>query len=310
MNSQIPSAIKLLICFVVFFATTGCSSDYLSSNDSSARLYSTEASDEKLAGSELAEFDMEFESATVLSKGNKTPGTQAAKNKRKIIYTADTEIVVEDFSGVAGQLGELVEQNNGYIASENLDRMRGTSRSGYWVVRVPVENYESFLKAISNLGVPASQNQDAQDVTEEFVDIQARIANKKKLEERIIELLDRPDDKIQHVIEVERELARVREDIERMEGRLRFLVDRTSMTTVNISIWEEKNYQPPEVQTLSRRTSNAWQNSLANFRTGFEDFVVFLVANVFVILIVLVAIGIGFVILRMVYKRVRRANAS
>lgn len=229
---------------------------------------------------------------------------------RKIIYTADLQIVVEDFSSVPQSIKQLVEQHEGFIASENLDRMRGEHRSGYWTARIPVSKYSDFIEAVSNLGVPTSQIQNAQDVTEEFVDIQARIENKKKLEQRIIQLLERPDDKIQHVIEVERELARVREDIERMEGRLRYLQDRTTMTTVTIRIREEKNYQPPQVPTLSNRVSSAWTNSLDNTRTFLENSLVFLVGNAIGLVLGFLALVLGFLILRRLVKKLFGAASS
>ena len=155
-------------------------------------------------------------------------------DERKIIYTASLSLVVDNFEGLEKQIRDTVRQHQGYLSRSDLGRMQGQQRSGIWTARIPVDQYENFIQAVSALGVPASLNQTAADITEEFVDITARIDNKRKLEARILQLLERPEDKIQHVIEVETELARVREEIERMEGRLRYISDQTAMTTVNI----------------------------------------------------------------------------
>jgi len=117
------------------------------------------------------------------------------------------------------------------------------------------------------LGIPENHNQTAQDVTEEFVDLEIRVANKKRLENRILELLDKSDETIADVIEVERELARVRGEIERMQGRIRYLTNRTEMTTVFIVAREQHDYVPPEAPTFLARTGQAWGNSLVSLRS-------------------------------------------
>ena len=133
--------------------------------------------------------------------------------------------------------------------------------------REPVNSLKQFGMAMHS----------AQDVTEEFVDLEARIANKKRLEERIVELLKDSSDKIKDVIEVERELARVRGEIEQMEGRLRYLTNRTELTTVTISAREVREYVPPEALKFVGRVAQAWGNSLLSLKVLGENVAVTLV---------------------------------
>ena len=114
-------------------------------------------------------------------------------------------------------------------------------------------------------------------MTEEYVDLEARIANKQRLEKRILELLEDSDGKITDIIEVERELARVRGEIEQMEGRLRYLTNRTKLTTVAIVAREQRDYVPPEAPTFLGRTRQAWDNSLLSLRNFGEDLAVVVV---------------------------------
>ena len=234
----------------------------------------------------------------------KTEGAlpEEASGKRKIIYTASMEVVVEQFDGVESKLNELVKKYGGFVASANLGRMSGERRSGSWTIRIPVKNYQEFLSATGDIGVPASRNEKASDVTEEFVDIEARIKNKKRLEARVLELLDRPEDKIQHVIEVEKELARVREEIERMEGRMRYLADKTSLTTITITIREERDYVPEQAPTFTSRIGNAWSASLIQCKRIFEDVVVLLVRNAIGFIVFLLAC----ILLIPVFRRIWR----
>ncbi len=233
---------------------------------------------------------------------------QSVDTPRKIIYTASVSLVVENFDGLEQRIRETVQQHNGYLSQADLDRMQGEQRSGRWTARVPVDRYESFLQSVVDLGVPTSQEQNAQDVTEEFVDVTARIDNKKRLEQRILELLDRPDDKIQHVIEVERELGRVREEIERMEGRLRYLADQTAMTTVTIAAREERDYQPPQAPTLDNRVRMAWNNSLDNTVRFFQNAVVFVAGNAIAMAAWLVGLVVAWIIIKSIGRRFRRGR--
>ncbi len=239
-----------------------------------------------------------------------TSETQSAETKgteRQIIYTAEIELVVNNFDGFAQKVTDVVQRHGGYLAATNLDRMQGQRRSGRWTARVPVSKYEVFLEDVRQLGVPTSQIQNAQDVTEEFVDLQARIANKRKLEQRVLELLERPEDEIQHVIEVERELARIREEIERMEGRLRYLRDQTALTTVEITAREERDYVPPEAPTLGNRVSSAWTLSLDRTGAFIQNAIVFLVGNFIAMIAWIVVIVLGLLLMKAVWKRIRRS---
>jgi hypothetical protein len=200
---------------------------------------------------------------------------QEAENvPRKIIYEADISLVVKDVTAVETQIAALLQQNNGYVAESTIDRTQGEQLSGRWRVRVPVENFDTFLNEVSKLGVAESRHQTAQDVTEEFVDLEAQISNKKKLEERIVKLVEDSTAELKDVIEVERELARVRGEIEQMEGRLQFLTNRTELTTVSIVAREVQDYVPPQAPTFTNRIRQAWVDSIAALRVFGEQLAV------------------------------------
>ena len=189
---------------------------------------------------------------------------QAADQQRKIIYEADVSLIVDDFSRIEREIPRLVKEYGGYFAQSLIDRTQGAQLSGQWVARIPVDKYDAFLDAVSKLGLPERQNQTAQDVTDQYVDLQAQIANKKRLEQRILELLAKPGGEMKEVIEVERELARVRGEIEQMEGRLRYLENRTAFTTVTIRAVERRDYVPPQAPTFLNRIRQAGEGSLTS----------------------------------------------
>ena len=198
--------------------------------------------------------------------------------ERKIIYTATLNLVVKDFPAAETRIPELVRQFEGYVASASVDRSQGSWLTGRWTVRIPVANYSPFLEEATKLGVAERREQTAEDVTEEYVDLEARIANKQKLEERILALLEEKSGAIKDVIEVERELARVREEVERMQGRLEYLKNRTALTTVTLHVREERDYVPPQAPTFTGRIASVWFGSLEALRKAGEAFVLVVVA--------------------------------
>lgn len=221
---------------------------------------------------------MEFSAADSESADGDPSQAPAAAANRKIIYDTTLGLVVEDYQQFEAQLPVLVTKHGGFISHSDTDRRYNNQQSGSWVVRIPVDSYSAFLTGVDTLGFAESRQENAQDVTEEYVDVEARIKNKKALEQRIINLLEERSGKLADVLEIERELARVREEIERMEGRLRVLQDRTSLATVTINCREQRAYQPPAAPTLVSRIGQAWGGSLHALRLAGENLLVVLIA--------------------------------
>ncbi len=199
------------------------------------------------------------------------PQAPAVPNPRKIIYNADVAIVVEDFPIVTTAIPSLVAKFEGYIADTDVAGSTGGSRHATWKVRIPVVRFDEFLNAVSKLGELQRRQIHSQDVTEEFYDLEVRIKNKKVEEARLVKLLTESTGKLDEILTVEREISRVREEIERMEGRIRLLANLSDLTTVTIIADERMAYVPetnPSFTTRISRTFEASLNGLRNFLEG------------------------------------------
>src|SRR5262249_52875363 len=183
------------------------------------------------------------------------------KLPRKIVYTADVRVIVEDFETAEAELKKLLKDHHGFVAKSEVSGSAGSPRSGTWKLRVPVDEFESFVQAAAELGVPQKNSIDSQDVTEEYYDLDSRIKNKKVEEERLRKHLDQSTGKLDEILAVERELSRVRGEIEQQEGRLRMLANLTSLTTVAVTIQEIKNYVPPQAPTFAANIANTFSTS-------------------------------------------------
>ena len=140
---------------------------------------------------------------------------------RKIIYEITLNLKVNDLSEAATRIGKLVDEQKGYIASSDISGVEEYRRSGSWVVRVPVATYQTFLNDVKSLGTVTQEVTTAQDVTEQYLDLEARLKNKRVEEERLVEHLKKSTGKLEEILAVEKELSRVREEIETGEGKFR-----------------------------------------------------------------------------------------
>ena len=197
---------------------------------------------------------------------------------RKIIYRANLDLIVEDFSGIPKQVETLATRHGGFVAGSSLSGSAGSPRSGTWTVRVPVGSYGTFLEEAQKLGEFRTLHSESEEVTGEFYDVQTRIRNRKIAEERLLALLQERTGQLDDIIKIEEHLSQVREEIERLEGRLRVLGNLTAFSTVTISIHEVQGYAPPQVATFRQRVHRAWADSLNSMRVAGENAVILLAA--------------------------------
>ena len=213
--------------------------------------------------------------------GGKTPGAVGAAaqtvstTQRKIIYTATVDLVVENLTAGQSKLTQLVKANQGYIAETNVGGNSGEQRTGSWKVRVPVGNYEAFMAGAAKLGELQSINSSSQDVTAEFYDVAARIKNKQVEEQRLIELLKKATGKLSEILHVEKELSRVRGEIEQLQGRIRVLTNLSSLTTITLTLREIKDYVPPAPPSFRTEIARQFRASLGVMRAAGTGLVLF-----------------------------------
>jgi hypothetical protein len=165
----------------------------------------------------------------------------------KVIYDANLELLVSDFEEAEVELAKLVNTNKGYVAQSDITGAGSQRRQGHWVARVPVDHFETFMEAVSNLGVRQDTYMDSKsvldtkDVTEEFANVESHVKNKKAEEQRLLKHLDKSTGNLQDILAVERELTRVRGEIEQQERRLKVLQNQTAMATVTITMNENRS---------------------------------------------------------------------
>ncbi|MDQ5875176.1 MAG: DUF4349 domain-containing protein, partial [Actinomycetota bacterium] len=197
----------------------------------------------------------------------------------------------DGFSEATQDAVALAGRYSGFVLSTSIEGR--DSRSGTLVIRVPSDRFEEFVNEVKDLGEVRSESISGQDVTQEFVDLEARLRNLRAQEAVLLRLFDKATT-VAATIRVQSELGRVQLESEQLRGRLRYLEDQTSLATLSISV-AEKGAAPATRGTLTK----AWDRALE----GALGVVAAVIVGAGTLLPVLLLILVGVAIFRQVRPR-------
>lgn len=160
---------------------------------------------------------------------------------KKIIKNGDLDLKVNSVDDASQKISAIAKTNGGEVASSNFYQTAANLKSGSITIKVPVANFEKTfadLKKVATLVVQESTT--GQDVTEQYADLQAQLKNKQAEEQQFQNIMSQAQ-KISDILEVTQQLSRVRGEIERLQGRIKFMDSQTDMSSISISLTEDSN---------------------------------------------------------------------
>lgn len=204
-----------------------------------------------------------------LTQAGQSQASQQVAVERKIIRDADIHLEVAAPAEGQRKLGTIAEAHGGFVVTSEArlqDNHSGDSQPAEIVtvqLRVPSTHFEAALAEIRALGSRVrSVKQTGKDVTEEFIDLEARLRTQRALEAQFLEIMKRAQ-KVSDALEVQTQLAAVRTEIERVEGRRRFLENQAALSTINVTL------QPP-ASLVSVNTSGFFAGVKSAFGDGID----------------------------------------
>jgi hypothetical protein len=210
---------------------------------------------------------------------------------RKIIKTADISFTTDDLNNTRQRIDASVKKNEAWISSEN-ETTSGRTTSRTLSIRVPSEKLDLLIEEIS-IGVKHfdSKNISSNDVTEEFVDVEARLNTRKALEARYLELLAKAGT-MSDILLIENQINTLRAEIESIEGRMKYLSNQVTYSTLNLNYSTTIPVQEHLGEKLIKGLKNGWTMVL---------YLIIILPNLWPLL--LLAIAIAFIIQRYQRKR-------
>ncbi|WP_299103902.1 DUF4349 domain-containing protein [uncultured Tenacibaculum sp.] len=221
------------------------------------------------------------------------PSNPSEAIQRKLIKRGDISFETNDLSKTRNHIEQTLQKFNGYVSEDNQYKSLNNITNNL-TVRIPSQNFDAFLNELSTeVDKFDHKNVSVNDVTEQFLDIEARLGVKKALEQRYNQLLQKAKS-VKEILEIEKELASVRSDIESMEGRLQYLQNQVSYSTLSIRYYKVELTKSSS-KGFWRRLGNAFFNGIDNIKWFFIGLV-----NIWPFILLLVG---GIYLLR---KRIKR----
>lgn len=212
-------------------------------------------------------------------------GATAEAADRKIIRNADITIEVSSTVDAQHQVTSIAESHDGFVVTSEAKQRESNDPAQRTleiklVVRVPSNQFGRAFDEIKKLaGNTPAEQVTSQDVTEDFIDLEARIKTQKALEVQFLEIM-RQANKIADALEVQRQIAEVRTEIEKLEGRKRFLENRSSLSTINVNIQTPK----PIITVTQTGFGHSLREAVSDSISLASDMVLFFARSVIMLL--------------------------
>lgn len=190
----------------------------------------------------------------------------------KIIYTANLSLESKDYDAARAALDAAAAEAGGYLESSSEYADSGDSRSASLSFRIPQENYESFLAAVAEAGNVTYKNQQAEDVTTQYLDVETRLDNLKNQRTRLQQLQQQADN-LSDLLEIESSLTDVQSQIESWQSQLDWYSNQVEECTVYVGLSEVKTYSPTG-DSFGSRVSSAFAEGWQNFVNGVQQLAV------------------------------------
>ena len=197
----------------------------------------------------------------------------------KIIKTAELRYEVRELGKAYAFLQASLKANAGFIEHDNTSNYPG-SQNRRLVTRIPNKNFNSFLATLENeVAHFDTKTISSSNVTAQFIDIEARLKTKKSLEQRYLDLLNKTN-KMSEIIELEKSLSAIREDIESVQGQMNYLKDQVAMSTLTIEFYTKSATGTGGTESYFKKVANAFVSgfySLSGFVIAVIEFWPFLI---------------------------------
>ena len=245
------------------------------------------------------------------------PSLSAPQDGRQVILNATLNIEALDFEATCASIETAAEAAGGYIASAqvNADSYSYSgyedyygSYGAYFSVRVPAENYGSFLSQVGDAGHVSSRNEYSEDITSAYVDLEARLTALRTQEARLLELMEEAGD-LADLITIQDQLTEVQYEIESYMAQKNSYDDLVAYSTVDIYVYEVVEYTEPAPESYGERIQRAFAESWRTFATFWRELSIVLVYAL-PLLLVLAVIAAVVIFLSLRGRKKRKSQAA
>lgn len=270
---------KVILIISLFFLLGACSSNDKEESLSKSQEGKVESKmDASLSGEQASDKEAEKEAAT---------------NERMVIHQAQLQLKVKNLEKTQMKIERKAKEYGGYVVESNVYREDEELVEGAITVRIPEARFQDFLvDTEGQASEVVERSVTGQDVTEQYVDLKARLKSKRAVEERLLAFM-KDAKKTEDLLKISSDLATVQEEIEQLVGQIKYLENQTSFSTVTITLSQDQIIVPG----IDNKELNTWERTKKQFATSanfllkaVSGLIVFIIGNL-PILIILGGVG-------------------
>lgn len=255
---------------------------------------------------EFAKLASPEEEKQLVALGYVSDGGRKPEVTRKVIQSGEVTIQVKQYERFFEALQKRIGMMNGYVSNVQSQRSGDVVSSASLTLRVPPEQLHTVVSWLREQGLVITEKIQTEDISEQYYDLKARLENARRFETRLLEMLKSETGKLQDLILVEEKINQIREQIEQMEGKLRYYDALTSLATLSIQVQVESIYVPPQKPTFVRRAIDSAQESINALWSATQEGAILLIV---ILPWMIPAIGL-FYIARFAFRNIRRNRKS
>jgi hypothetical protein len=195
-----------------------------------------------------------------------------------IEQSVSLHIVPSNYDDASTAIEKMAAAHGGYVGNLTASAQTGSARDISVELRIPAKQADAFIADVRKLGKVVDESRTAEEVTAEYVDLQARLKASKAAEQRLVELLGNRTGKLSDVLEVERELARVRSEIESMQGQSNLILHEVNYATVKVELSEEY-HETLHSDSIPAKIRNAFVGGVKNLEDGIVGAIIFVLED-------------------------------
>jgi len=212
------------------------------------------------------------------------------QDKRMIVRSGTMNIEADNFNDTEAKIKQIVNSTGGYVTNSSSQLNASGKKQGAITIRVSSGRFDELLGELAKIGKVVNQNISGKDITEEYMDSEARLKTQRELESRLLKLLSEKTSNLTSIVEVEQKLAGVRENIEKTEGRMRYLKDQAAYSTLTVSVYEPSMLTTSTGGGFFYELGESISRGLSGFTRVLSGIITFIIAFSPILAIILIAV--------------------
>lgn len=250
--------------------------------------------------------DYKYTAASATARTSEEDAAAAAlPADRKLIRDAELNVETKTYDQFMTDVNKQVAALHGYVQSTDAGTNYSGSRYSTMVLRIPADSLDAFLQFVAEAGTVTYESTSVQDVTDDYIDIESRIAALETEQQTLLDLLKKAED-LTDTLEIQDRLSEVRGSLESYKGRMKALESKIAYSAVTIRLEEVERITPPEGKTFFEQVRANLSDNLYSIGQGFRSFAIGFLSGMPYILLWLVFIGVIVLVAVLIVRRIRR----